>query len=269
MKLQVRDATFAYPGSREVFRGLSFDMTPNEVFCLLGPNGTGKSTLLQCLDGLLPLASGKILLDGQDLSRWGRREIARRVAFIPQNHVPVFPFTALEVALLGRTPHLGIFGSPGKRDQHLAEEALDRLGVLSLRDRPYTDISGGESQLVLLASVLAQQAELLLLDEPTAHLDFGNQTRFLRTLGTLAREGLSVLLTSHVPDHALSSASTAAILKDGRFLRCGTPSEVVTESLIREAYGVAVRVLEVPENPDMRTCVPLPEETLTKPRPRH
>ena len=257
MRLQVRDATFAYPGSGEVFRGLSFDMAPSEVFCLLGPNGTGKSTLLQCLDGLLPLTSGNILLDGQDVSRWERRELARRVAFIPQSHVPVFPFTALEVALLGRTPHLGLFGTPGKRDQSLAEEALDRLGILSQRDRPYTDISGGERQLVLLASVLAQQAELLLLDEPTAHLDFGNQIRFLRTLGTLAREGLSVLLTSHVPDHALSAASTAAILKDGRFLRCGPPTEVVTESHIREAYGVAVRVLEVPGNPDMRTCVAL------------
>ena len=254
--VDIQDLGFSY-GEAVVLHDVGMQVRRGQVFAIVGPNAAGKTTLLRCMERVLRPTTGVVRLDGRDTRTLSARELSRTVAVVPQAHAPVFPYTVQEVVLMGRNPHVGVGSAPGPADVEKAREALAALDMLELAGRPYTQLSGGQLQLVLLARALAQEAEVLLLDEPTAHLDFGNQIRFLRTLGTLAREGLSVLLTSHVPDHALSAASTAAILKDGRFLRCGPPTEVVTESHIREAYGVAVRVLEVPGNPDMRTCVAL------------
>ena len=256
MLLEVRDAGFSYGGGSSVFEDVSFSLEEGEVLCLLGANGVGKSTLLQCLNRIFPLSEGKVLLDGQSLVSLTRRQIAREMAFLPQFHRASFPFRVLDIVLMGRTPHMDFLATPGKKEIRMARDVLDSLKILPLQEKPYTQISGGERQLVLLASALVQEPRLLLLDEPTSHLDFGNQARFLDIVNRLARQGISIVMTTHFPDHALLTASKVAILKEGKLMRCGDPLEVLTEELIRNAYDVDVRLVHL-EDMGIRTCVPI------------
>ncbi|MBL3592152.1 MAG: ABC transporter ATP-binding protein [Synergistaceae bacterium] len=256
MLLEMRQGSFAYGRDREIFGHVDLTLEEGDVLCLLGPNGAGKSTLLHCLDGILPLSKGEILLSGKPLVHLSRRQISQQVAFLPQFHRTSFPFRVLDIVLMGRTPHLGFWTSPGKRDEDRAREALHALDILHLSDSPYTQISGGERQLVLLASALVQEPRLLLLDEPTSHLDFGNQARFLQIVNRLARQGMAIVMTTHFPDHALLTASKVILLKDGRTRGGGDPVETLTESLIGEIYGIKVRLVHL-EAEDIRTCVPL------------
>ncbi len=255
--LDVINATFSYGGPHNVFQDISFSVSAKEVLCLLGPNGTGKSTLIKCLDQLLPLKSGSIVLNGRKISSLSRHEIAKKIAYIPQSHVPTFPFPVLNVVLMGRTPHMGFWSSPSKKDIGIAEESLHSLGILHLQSKPYTEISGGERQLVLLAAVLTQEPDILLLDEPTSHLDFGNQVRLLEIINRLSRQGMAVIMSSHFPDHAFLTASTVAIMQDGRFIEIGSPDRVITASNIRKTYGIEVAIGHVVGYKDSITCVPI------------
>ena len=256
--LRVEDAEFYYDDAHEKgFKGVSFSLNRGEVMCILGPNGCGKTTLLKCLIGLLSLSKGQVWLDGQEIDKLGRREVAKVVGYVPQLHQPVFPFSVLDAVLIGRAPHLNFLESPGRKDEEIAEMAIDAMGIAGLRDRPYTQLSGGEMQLVIFARVLAQQPKLLLLDEPTSHLDFGNQVRVLHTVAELASTGLPVIMTSHFPDHAFLSSSKVAIMKDNKFLAVGSPDEVITEESMERIYGIKVRILDVEAPVARRICVPL------------
>jgi iron complex transport system ATP-binding protein len=259
MRLEVRNAAFAYGHGDEfrwIFRNVSFSLEPGAVFCLLGPNGTGKSTLLKCIAGFLPLREGSVHLGETPTAHLSRREFARHVAYVPQHHVPSFPYAVLDVVLMGRTPHLSYLGKPGFRDRRIAWAALERLGISSLAAKPYTEISGGERQLVLLASVLSQEPRILLLDEPTTHLDFGNQIRFLEILRRLAGEGMAVLMSTHAPEQAFLAGTTAAILKEGHLSPPASPERVITEQAILDTYGVAVRIV-ADSSGETKGCVPL------------
>ena len=184
MLLQVRDLAFGY-GGRSVGAKVSFDLAAGEVLCLLGPNGGGKTTLFKTLLGLLPAVDGRVSLDGVDLSRLSRTGIARAVAAVPQAHAAFFPFTVREVVVMGRASRLGPFSSPGPSDSAAAEVALATLGIGHLADAIYTEISGGERQLALIARALSGEPRLLIMDEPTASLDFGNQARVLGQVAAL------------------------------------------------------------------------------------
>ncbi len=261
--LEARGASYAYPGAgtgartggKPVFSGLDLAAVPGEVFSILGPNGAGKSTLLACLAGLRPVSAGKILLAGRDLTSYPRAEAARIMAFAPQAHQAVFAFTALDVVLMGRAPHLGLFASPGRKDRDIAHEALAAMGVDHLADTPYTETSGGQRQLILFARILAQKPRILLLDEPTSHLDFGNQIQTLVLIRKLADQGMAVIMTTHFPGHAFFADGRAAILSGGRFTATGRPREALTEKALSAAYGVAVRLADVPGCG--RICAPL------------
>lgn len=266
MLLETRGAGFAYEEGKPVFGQVDLSLGEGEVLCLLGPNGAGKSTLLQCLDRILPLSEGEILLDGRSLAFLTRRQISREVAFLPQFHRASFPFRVLDIVLMGRTPHMDFLGIPGKKEIVQAREVLDSLGMLHLADKPYTRISGGERQLVLLASALVQEPRLLLLDEPTSHLDFGNQARFLQVVSSLARQDISIVMTTHFPDHALLTASKVAILREGKVMGFGSPLEVLTEGMIRETYGIDVRLIHL-EDAGIRTCVPVLSKDRTAENP--
>ena len=256
--LRVEDAEFYYDvGHKGGFKDVSFTLNRGEVMCILGPNGCGKTTLLKCLIGLLKLSRGRVWLEGHEMNKMGRREIAKIVGYIPQLHQPAFPFSVLDAVLIGRAPHLDFLESPGRKDEEIAEMAIDAMGIANLRDRPYTQLSGGEMQLVIFARVLAQQPMLLLLDEPTSHLDFGNQVRVLQTVGELASTGLPVIMTSHFPDHAFLSSSKVAIMKDNKFLAVGTPNEVITEERMEMIYGTKVKIIDVETPARRRICVPL------------
>jgi iron complex transport system ATP-binding protein len=233
---------------------VSFALDSGEVVCLLGANGSGKTTLFKAILGLLRLNGGRILVDGADTASWPRRRLARTLAYVPQAHIPPFPFAVRDVVLMARTAHRGVFGAPSRRDAAIAEGALETLGVSHLANARYTEISGGERQLVLIARALAQQAECLVMDEPTSNLDFGNQVRVLRKVKELAGRKLGLLMTTHFPDHAFLCASRVAVLKTGKLLAIGSPDEVLTRHRLENAYGVPVRIAEVEAG--RRVCVP-------------
>ncbi len=244
MRLEAKHLDFGY-GARRVGSDVSLALDAGEVLCLLGPNGSGKTTLFKTLLGLLPPQGGEVLADGVGLKDRKRDEIARLVSYVPQAHAAFFPFTVREVVLMGRTAHLRIFSSPSRRDRELALSAIERMGIAHLADSIYTRISGGERQLTLVARALAQDARIIVMDEPTANLDFGNQVRTMEHIRELARGGMGVLLSTHDPDQAFVCADRVAMLHEGRLVRVGPPGEAITSASLRQLYGVDVVVTQV------------------------
>ena len=257
MKLEAQHLDFGY-GARRVGHDVSLSVEAGEVLCLLGPNGSGKTTLFKTLLGLLPAQGGVVRVDEMDLRARARNEIARRVSYVPQAHAAFFPFTVEEVVLMGRTAHLGLFSSPSRRDREAARGAMARMQIEHLAASVYTRISGGERQLTLIARALAQDARVIVMDEPTANLDFGNQVRVLQHIRSLAQSGIGVLLSTHDPDHAFICADRVAMLHDGRLARLGEPGATITPESLREIYGVEVAVVRVPlgNGKERRVCIP-------------
>ncbi len=238
MSLEARDITYAYLPGKPVLKGVSLELRRNELLSLLGPNGSGKTTLLECMCGLRRPSGGTVILRGRGLHGMPPRERALHVAYVPQIHRPVFGYTVLEVVLMGRAPYVGAFSAPGKRDREAALEALGMVGLSGLAERPYTDISGGEMRLVLIARALAQGAEFVLLDEPDAHLDPAHQHRVLSLAAELSRQGKGILVTTHNPNNALIYSDTVVLLREGRVISRGNPGEALTPERLREAYGI-------------------------------
>ncbi|MCJ2135165.1 ABC transporter ATP-binding protein [Methylobacterium sp. J-026] len=243
--LQVEKLAFGY-GDRTVGAGVSFGIAAGEVMCLLGPNGGGKTTLLKTVLGLIPARAGRIRLDGSDLARLSRTETARAVAAVPQAHAAYFPYTVREMVVMGRASRLAPFATPGPSDEAAAERALATLGIGHLAGTVYTEISGGERQLALIARALSGAPRLLIMDEPTASLDFGNQARVLGQVRRLARAGIAVLFSTHDPGHALLCADRVIALHDGGVAACGPSAETVTPALLRRIYGIDVVMATVP-----------------------
>ncbi len=254
----MRNAAFRY-GEREVFSGVDLEVLRGEMLSILGPKGCCKSTLLRCIGGALALSKGTVRLDGTDLSSLDVTARARRIGFLFQEHIPSFPFTVLDVVSMGRAPHLSLFGAPSSKDAALAEQALDRVGMLYLKHRPYTAVSGGERQLVLLARTLAQQPDIILLDEPTAHLDFKNQVRSLKTIAALAAEGVTLIMTTHDPNHALLFPGRVAMMNPSGSLVTGNASEVINEATLSATYGIDIAVFSLPRRAgpaELQFCSP-------------
>jgi ABC-type cobalamin/Fe3+-siderophores transport system ATPase subunit len=259
VSLRLDRASFDYPG-KPVFTYLSLEVAAGELLCLLGPNGCGKTTLLRCLGGALRPLRGSVLLDGVDLSSMAVDAIARRVGFVFQEHTPPFPFPVIEIVRMGRAPHLGFLGAPSARDTRLADDALAMVGMQHVRNKPYTQLSGGERQLVLIARTLAQQPAVVLLDEPTSHLDFHNEAVVLSIVARLAAQGLAIAMTTHRPDHALVYADRVALMRDGHFLAVGRPAEAMSEENLRALYGIDVRILsgvDTATDLPLHACVPI------------
>ncbi|MEO8485062.1 MAG: ABC transporter ATP-binding protein [Betaproteobacteria bacterium] len=248
---------FGYPG-HAVGRGVSIALRAGEIVCLLGPNGGGKSTLFRTLLGLLPAQGGDVRLDGDPLATLSRAAIAKRVSYVPQAHAGYFPFTMRDVVLMGRTAHLSPFAAPTRRDVAIAEACLARLGLAALADQVYTRVSGGERQLALIARALAQEAPLVVMDEPTASLDFGNQARVLDEVRALAASGIGVIMATHDPDQAFLCADRVALLHAGRLIADAPPREAITPATLREVYGIDADVIDVTlaSGETRRVCVP-------------
>jgi iron complex transport system ATP-binding protein len=244
---------FGYRG-KPVGREVDLEVRAGEVACLLGPNGSGKTTLFKTMLGLLPPQAGEVRLGGRPIGALARDEIARSVAYVPQAHAAHFPFRVADMVVMGRTAHLGPFASPSREDHARARAALDALGIAALAETEYTRISGGQRQLVLVARALAQDAPAIVMDEPTASLDFGNQVVVLSEVRRLAARGLAVLLSTHDPDHAFSIGHRVALLDGGRLVAHGRPDEVLTPQRLRAVYGVTVAVERLPRG--QTVCAP-------------
>jgi iron complex transport system ATP-binding protein len=241
-----------------ILQDINLCVTTGETLCLLGPNGAGKTTLFKTMLGLLKPLNGKMSINNENTADWHRRRFAQHIAYIPQDHTPAFPFTVTEVVLQGRTPHIGALGSIGRADAEVAKAALDSLGIAHLGSRDYTMLSGGERQMVLIARALAQQPAFLVMDEPTASLDFGNQARVLERVRSLAASGIGVIMTTHDPNQALLLGGKVACMgRDGSFT-VGEAKATVTPDLLHKLYGVNVAFAqaEAASGQKLQICAP-------------
>jgi iron complex transport system ATP-binding protein len=253
--LQLLSLSAAY-GSRPILRDVSLRVDGGQVVALAGPNGAGKSTLIRVISGVLPATAGQARLNGLDLLRLSPSQRARLVAVVPQMvHLPE-PYTVGEIVLMGRTPHLGLWAGESRHDCEVAWAAMRAAGVDDLSGRRVGELSGGEQQRVVLARALAQEPQVLLLDEPTAHLDLKYQVDVLELVRSLAQQrGLAVLMTLHDLNQASLYADRVALLQHGQIVAQGPAREVFTSELLSRVYGVAVTVSKHPER-DLPVVLP-------------
>lgn len=260
MIFEARNVCAGYNG-RRIVDDVSFSIESGEVLCLLGPNGVGKTTLFKSLLGLIPVMDGGLFIDGLPLDRRDRKRTASLIGYVPQVHEPPFPFKVIDVVVMGTISKTSLFSGPPKAAFDEADELMELLEIGYLRDRAYTEISGGERQMVLIARALMQNPAFLMMDEPTSSLDFGNQMRVLRQVCALSSRGVGVIMTSHFPDHAFLCCHKAAVMSRNQPFRVSSVQEIVTGEVLQDAYGIPVKVVTVPidDHPDgeMTTCVPL------------
>ncbi len=234
---------YSYVPGQPVLRDVNLSVPANSIVYLLGHNGCGKTTLLEILSGIRAPLSGSVWLNGVDIHHVPTRIRAQRIGLVPQIHTPVFAYTVRDMVMMGRTPYLPLFGTPGRADQEIVDQAIARVGLMALHDRAYTDLSGGERQLTLIARGLAQQTGVLLLDEPTAHLDPRNQQIVLETVAQLAGRDVTFVISSHNPNSALLYAHQVVVMKAGRVIVSGSPAEVLTEETLSLSYDMPMEVI--------------------------
>jgi iron complex transport system ATP-binding protein len=260
LTIEAERLSFEYAKDGPGLDDVSLSLSAGEMCCLLGPNGAGKTTLLRCLLGLLTPDSGTVRLQGRPIVRLSRGELARSVAHVPQTGNTPFPFSTLDIAVTGRTPHMRAMTSPSTADRRAAAAVLDELGIGELAERPFSVLSGGERRLALMARAVVQDAPVLLLDEPTAGLDFSNEARVLEVIDRLVSSGRTVLMTTHQPWHALLRGGHAALLADGRLVACGPAGKTITDRRLSDLYGVPVKMLTAHETSTGRpvyACAPV------------
>ena len=255
MIFQVKNGSFGY-GREDILSGISFEIGRDSIMSVLGSNGAGKTTLLKCMLGLLPWKKGESVIDGAPITRMKYREIWQRIGYVPQAKLSAFAYTVEEMVLLGRNAHLKMLEQPGERDMEIARDCLGSIGILHLKDKLCSQISGGELQMVLIARALASEPSLLVLDEPESNLDFKNQLIVLDTIKRLCRERhISSIVNTHYPEHAIAISDKTLILnRDGTSVY-GETHETITEPNLKKAFGVNVRIRDVMLPDCQYTCV--------------
>lgn len=258
MKLEVRDVSCGYAGKPPVLKNISFDIASGDICCILGPNGVGKSTLFKTILHLLPVMNGRICIDGEDMKKWSPKKVSSIMAYVEQAHIPTFPYLVKDIAMLGRLGQISALGHPSRHDYEVVEQALEDVGIRHLRNQVYTDISGGERQLLMIARALAQEPKILILDEPTANLDYGNMVLVMECIRKLAEKGLCIIFTTHMPNQAfMCNAKTLLLFRNQPFV-FGDAVRVITERNLYEAYHADIQILEILDktgNP-IRICTP-------------
>lgn len=254
MSIKVENLSFAYD-TRDVLKSVSFQAEYGEFLSVLGPNGVGKSTLFRCMLGLLSPTSGQTLINGRDISEMTAGELSKNIAYIPQSHSPAFNYSVLDIVLMGTTAQLGKFSSPGQEQKNLALEVLEKLNISDLQNRGYRAISGGERQLVLIARAMAQQAKILIMDEPSSSLDFGNRIRVMNTVKSLTKHGYCVIQSTHDPNQAYQYSDKILAMYNGEVLACGKPETTICDSIMSKLYGVDIEVCSLQDD-RVRVCVP-------------
>lgn len=259
MRLALNDVSVGYDLDKPIQRMVNFSISDGEVCCVLGPNGCGKTTLVKSILGLLPLLSGSITIDSDDITKWSAARVSDYIAYVAQKHEQPFPFQVKDVVMLGRISKMrGLGGQPSREDYNVVENALDAMGIYHLRDMPYSDISGGELQMVMFARALAQEPKMLILDEPTSALDYGNAVRVIEKIRELSKRGYAILMITHNPDHAFMTGANVALMTKAQPVKFGSSFDIITRENIKDAYGVNVKLVEFThENQEvMRMCAP-------------
>ena len=261
--LQVEHLEYWYRRNTPVLKDVSLSIRKGDILCLLGPNGTGKTTLLRCILGLQHPKSGRILLDGKSLLDLSAKKRARQIAYVPQSSALSFPYCVRDVVLMGRLSHMHTGAGHSAEDKRVVMECLEKLQISHLADCSFQELSGGERQMVLVARGLAQQSSLLVMDDPTASLDYSNQIKILKTIRTLAGQGYTILMTTHFPDHAFLACTVAALMCGGYVTACGAPDEVVTSESLSSLYRSKVCVTEADiGGKRSKVCMPVMDDGL-------
>ena len=257
MRLDVSKLSCGY-GQRTIVREISFSASDGDIVCLLGPNGVGKTTFYRTVLGFIKPLGGTVYIDGIDTRKMTQLEVATKIAYVPQSVQMSFAFTAEEVVLMGRNVHIKALSSPSLRDREIAAHSMSSIGISHLAPKEYSRLSGGERQMVLIARALAQESRLLIMDEPTSSLDYGNQIRILEQIRELKSRGIGIIMTTHSPEQALLCATRVIVFQNGALSETGRPDDVITEPLMRNVYGVQVKIsnlLDVAGNL-IKVCVP-------------
>ncbi len=259
MILKVENASFGYPKQEEILRDINIQLDEGHILSVLGPNGIGKTTLLKCIIGLMPWKRGRTLLMGKDIGEMSSKEVWSIISYIPQNHGFSFSYTGLEMVMLGRSSHLGLFQQPGKKEIELAEEMMERVGITRLANKDCNRMSGGELQMVLIAKALINEPRLIILDEPETGLDFHNQILVLNMVEKLAHEEkISAIMNTHYPTNAMSIADEAFMMNHDGELFYGKTEQVLNESNISRSFDVNVVVDEIMyQNRTIRSIIPV------------
>jgi iron complex transport system ATP-binding protein len=256
--IEIKNLKFGYTKDRIILDDVSLEFESNNITSVLGPNGSGKTTMLKLILGLMKPVAGDIFILGTNLKEIPLRERAKLLAYVPQKHNAVFDYKVIDVCAMGRAAYSGVFSSVSKKDLDIAMNSLEKMRISHLAEKPYTQISGGEQQMVLIARALTQQAKILILDEPVTGLDYGNQIRLLKTLRELAQEGITCIKTTHYPEHALWTSGQAVFMRNGKVLASGLTSEIVNSDNLRAIYDTEIIVLDRPINDSsVSTCVPI------------
>ncbi|MGN1033406.1 MAG: ABC transporter ATP-binding protein [Intestinibacter sp.] len=248
--LDIKNISFSYD-EKEILEDVSFSVGSGELFCILGPNGCGKSTLLDCLLGVNKISKGSIEINQKSINKYRAKEFAKNVSYVPQSHEKTFPYTVLNIVLMGRTHSFGFASKPSDKDTEDAVEVLKKIGIEDLKDRIYTSLSGGELQLVMIARAIFQSAKIIIMDEPTAHLDFFYENKVLKLISKLIKEeNISVVMATHFLNHPFyfendDIKTTVGIMNNKKMLLKGTPTDVITEKSLKDVYKINVKINEL------------------------
>jgi iron complex transport system ATP-binding protein len=233
---------FAYSNGNQIFTEVNFSLKKGEIFTILGPNGAGKSTLLNCIGNLSEPTQGGIFLEKDNIKDLSLRQFAKRIGYVPQIHQPTYAFTVEEFVAMGRTPYLSAFKKLSLQDQRMIEEAMELVRITDLRNKAYTQLSGGERQLVTIARAIAQEPDFILLDEPTAHLDFGNQIKTMKLVKKLSDQGYGVIMTTHNPDQVFFIGGRVGVLNRSGTFEIGVVDQYLSEDLLSRLYNEPVHL---------------------------
>ncbi len=255
--LEVRNLVCGYR-DKTVLQDVSFTAKNGDMVCILGPNGSGKSTLIKTIIGLQDSYEGEILIDGEDIKDWSWNKRAKAISYIPQSFSSTFQYKAIDIVLMGRTSYLGFSSSPSKEDEEIAEESMKMLKIIELKDKIYSQLSGGERQLVKIAQALTQQSKIIIMDEPTNNLDFGNQVTMLNHLRKCTDLGITIIMATHFPEQALLYGTKALLVKDKTVIEVDKPDENLTEEDFQSLYDVEIKIIKLNlGDKTMKVCLPL------------
>lgn len=258
MKLEVRELSCGYEASSPILKNVSFSVNSGEICCILGPNGVGKSTLFKSILKLIKPLSGKVFINDEDISGWNPKKMSQIMAYVSQSHTPPFPYLVKEIVMIGRMGKIGMLGQPSKKDYELVDKIIEEMKIGHLKNKVYTEISGGERQLLMIAKALAQEPQILILDEPTANLDYGNMIHVIETIRDLADNGICVIFTTHLPEQAFMCNAKTALLIRNEPVIFGDAVTTITEKNLNRAYQADIKILEVfdHEGEALRICSP-------------